>query len=160
MPRKALRATAAKTRKAGHHVIPRLDRGHIGANRLDDAGAFMAEHDRPVEREPPDTVDDMQIAVADAGGRRADQHLAPPRLVDLHRLDRQRLAHLAKDRSLDLHGYPPLEFLVSGGALRLPLIAPSRRIDRLHKLGGAKGRGFPLGGRIGVKRRALARLAP
>ena len=141
-------------------MIPGLDRDHIHADRLDDTGALMPEHNRPVEREPPDTVDDMQIAVADAGGRRADQHLAPPRLVDLHCLDCQRLAHLAKDRSLDLHGYPPLKFLVSGGALRLPLIAPSRRIDRLGERSGSERGGFPLGGRIGVKRRALAWLAP
>src|SRR5205823_1756460 len=94
MPRKALRAIAAKTRKAGHHVIPRFDRRHIRADRLDDPRAFVAEHDRPIEREPSDTVDDVQIAVTDAGGRGADQHLAPPWFVDLHRLDRQRLLHL------------------------------------------------------------------
>src|ERR1700730_3381588 len=108
MPRKALGAIAAKTRKESHHVIAGLDRRHIRADRLDDTCAFMAEHDRPVEREPSDTVDDVQIAVTDAGGRRADQHLAPPWLVDLNRLDRQRLLHLTKDGSLDLHGYPPL----------------------------------------------------
>jgi len=131
VPRKTLRAIAAKTRKASDHVIPRFDRGHIRADRLDDACALMAEHDRPVEREPPDAVDDVQVAMADAGGRRANQHLAPPRLVDLHRLDRQRLLDPAKDGGLDFHGSLP-EILISGGALRLPLIASSRRIDRLH----------------------------
>ena len=53
-------------------------------------------------------VDDMQIAVADAGGRGAHQHLAAPRLVDLDRLDRQRLMHLAENRGLDLHVVLPL----------------------------------------------------
>ncbi len=52
-------------------MIAGFDRGHIRADRLDDTRAFMAEHDRPVEREPPDTIDDVKIAVADAGGHGA-----------------------------------------------------------------------------------------
>jgi hypothetical protein len=98
-----LRAVAAKPRKARDDVIARFYGRDLGADRLDDTCAFMAEHNRPVEWEPPDTVDDMQIAVENAGGRRADQHLAPPWFVDLHHLDRQRLVHLAKDGSLNLH---------------------------------------------------------
>ena len=77
------------------------------ANRLDDPGALMAEHNRPVEREPPLPVDDMQIAVTHPGRRGADQHLAAPRLVDVDRFDGQRLVHLAKDRGVDLHFRPP-----------------------------------------------------
>jgi hypothetical protein len=61
-------------------------------------------------------------------------------------------------------GFPPwnaiAKILVSGGAPRLPLIAPSRRIDRLCEWSGSERGCFPLGGRIGVKRRALAWLAP
>ncbi len=89
-------------------MIPGLDRGHIRADRLDDFRAFMAEHDRPVEREPSDPVDDVKVAVADAGGHGAHQHLAAPRFVDLHRLDRQRLVHLPKDGCLDLHVLLPV----------------------------------------------------
>src|SRR5204863_9626475 len=130
------------------------------------------DHDRTVEREHPEPVDEMQSAVADAGRSRADQHLAPPWLVDLHRFDRQRLLNSAKDGSLDLQTFLPLYPVaprklgprgpgcgpvaldsrsrgndqslmifrasyglrpsIGGGALRLPLIASSRRIDRLR----------------------------
>jgi len=69
-------------------VIPGPHRRDVRADRLDDAGAFMAEHDRPVEREAPNAVHDMQIAVADAGRDGAHEHLASQRLVDIHRLDR------------------------------------------------------------------------
>ena len=95
----------------------------------------------------PIAVDHVQVAVADPGRRRADQHLAPPRLVDLHRLDRQRLVHLAKDGGLDLHRFlpHPVEFLsfilggaVMAAALLMPLIAPRRRVDRLGEPDGAE----------------------
>ncbi len=49
----ALRAVAAKAREAGDDMVARLDRRHVGADRLDHPGALVAEHDRPVEREPP-----------------------------------------------------------------------------------------------------------
>ena len=76
---------------------------HVLANRLDDAGALVAEHDRPVGREAADTVDDMQIAVADAGRDGADQHLAPRWRVDIDRFDRQRRVRLAENGGFDLH---------------------------------------------------------
>jgi hypothetical protein len=68
-------------------VIAGLDGCHLGANRLNDAGAFMAEYDWPIERKPPNAVDDVEVAVANAGGHGAHQHLAAPRLVNLHRFD-------------------------------------------------------------------------
>ena len=71
--------------------------GDVVADRLDDAGAFVAQHERPVEREAAEAVDHVQIAVADAGGDGAHQHLAAARLVDVDRLDGQRLVHLAED---------------------------------------------------------------
>src|ERR1700736_5894308 len=103
MPGEALWAVAAKARETSDDVIAGLDRRHLGADRLDDPRTLVAEHDRPVEREPALAVDDMQIAVAHPGRRGADQHLAAPRLVDLDRLDRQRLVHLAEDRGVDFH---------------------------------------------------------
>ena len=77
--------------------------GHVVADRLDDPGAFVAQHDRPVEREAADAVDDVQVAVTDAGRHGAHQHLAAERLVDVDRLDRQRFLHLAKYGGFDLH---------------------------------------------------------
>ena len=76
--RQALRAAAAEARRGRRRHGRRPAPGHVGADRLDDAGALVAEHDRPVEREAPDAVDDVQIAVADAGRDGAHQHLAAP----------------------------------------------------------------------------------
>jgi hypothetical protein len=57
------------------------------------------------------SVNDVQIAVAHAGGRGADQHLAAPRFVDVNSFDGQRLVDLAKDRGVDLHLSGPQEKL-------------------------------------------------
>src|SRR5215469_3034480 len=103
MTRKALRAIAAKAREAGDDVVAWFDRRHLVADRFDDPGTFVPEHDRPVEREAPLAVDDMKVAVAHPRRRGADQHLAAPGLVDVDRLNGQRLVHLAKDRGVDLH---------------------------------------------------------
>ena len=84
-------------------MIADPQRGDIGAHRLDDAGAFVAEHERPIEREAAAAVDDVQVAVADAGGDGAHQHLAAPRLVDVHLLDGQRFMHLAEDGGGHFH---------------------------------------------------------
>ena len=77
--------------------------GHVVADRLDNAGALVAEHDRPVGREASDTIDDMQIAVADPGRDGAHQHLAAQRLVDIDRFDRQRRVRLAENGGFYLH---------------------------------------------------------
>src|SRR5207248_641449 len=101
--RQALRAAAAKAGEAGNDMIARPHGRHVGADRLDDAGALMSEHDRPVEREAADAVDDMQIAVADAGRDGAHEHLAPQRLVHIDRFDRQEFMHFAENGGFDLH---------------------------------------------------------
>src|SRR5205809_449955 len=49
----ALRTAAAEAGEAGDDMVAGPHRRDIRADRLDDAGAFMAEHDRPVEREAP-----------------------------------------------------------------------------------------------------------
>ena len=78
--------------------------GDVGADRLDHPGALVTEHDRPVERPASDAVDDVQVAVADAGGDGAHQHLARHRPVEVDGLDGQRVVRLAEDRGFDLHG--------------------------------------------------------
>ena len=103
MAAEALRAVPAEPRQARHHVIARLHRRHVGAHRLDDTGALVAQHDRTVEREAALPIDDVQVAVAHARGRGADQHLTAPRLVDLDGLDRERLVHLAENGGLGVH---------------------------------------------------------
>src|SRR5271165_2391710 len=104
MTGKALRATAAKAGEASDDVIAGFYRGYFGADRLHYPGTLVSEDDRVVEREPPNAVHDVKVAVAHASRHSADQHLAAPRLVDVHRFDRQRLVHLAKHRGPDLHG--------------------------------------------------------
>ena len=78
MAGQALRAGAAEPGQAGDDMVAGPHAGHVVADRLDDAGALVAEHDRPVGREASDTIHDMQIAVADPGRDGADQHLAAP----------------------------------------------------------------------------------
>jgi len=84
-------------------MIARAHRGDVGADRFDDAGAFMAQHERAIQGEAAIAVHDMQIAVADAGGNGAHQHLAGARRVDVDGLDGERFVDLAKYRGVDLH---------------------------------------------------------
>src|SRR5712691_9102439 len=99
----ALRAAPAEAGETGHHVIAGTQGGHLRAHRLDDAGALVAEDIWSIQREPPEPIHDVEVAVADAGRGGADEDLAAPRLVDVHRFDRQRLVHLPEDRGLHLH---------------------------------------------------------
>ena len=103
MAAQALRAASAEAGETGDDVIAGPHGRHLGADRLHDAGAFVAQHERAIERVPADTVDDVEIAVAHAGRDGADEHLAAPRCVEVHVLDRQRLVHLAKDRGFHRH---------------------------------------------------------
>src|ERR1051325_3064001 len=106
MSRKTLRAAAAKPGETGDDMVARAHGRDIGADRLDHAGAFVAEHDRPVEREAADAVDDVEIAVADPGRDGAHQDLAADGLIDIDRLDRQRLLDFAEYGGFDLHRDP------------------------------------------------------
>ncbi len=73
-----------------------------GAERLDDAGALVADDDRQPRRQVAGHV--VQVAVADAGRLDAHEHLAGARRVELDVLDRQRLAGGAQHRGS--HGSP------------------------------------------------------
>ena len=103
MAAEALRTVAAEAGQAGDDVVAGLHRRHVGAHRLDDAGALVAEHDRAIERKAADPIDHVQIAMAHAGGGRAHQDLAAPRLVDLDGFDGQRLLHLPEHGGLSIH---------------------------------------------------------
>ena len=83
---------------------PGPHRRHVGADRLDDAGALVAQDERPIEREPAETVHHVQVAVADAGGDRLHQDLPAPRLVEFYRFDRQWFVHFAKHGCVGFHG--------------------------------------------------------
>src|SRR5258708_19342817 len=95
----ALRATAAEAGEAGDDMVARPQRRYIWADGFDDTGALVAEHDRPVERETADPVDDVQVAVADAGRDGAHQHLAAHGLVDIAPPHPQRPLSLPANRA-------------------------------------------------------------
>ena len=99
----ALRARPAEAGQAGDHVITRPHGRDLGPDRLHDTGALVAEDERAVQRVERLALDHVQVAVADAAGGGAYQHLAPPRIVDLDRLDRERLVQLPEDRRLHVH---------------------------------------------------------
>ena len=67
-------------------MVAGLQVAHAGADRLDDPGGFVAEHERHGERHPV-TVQRVDVAVAHAGGHDPDEDLADSRLVDLDVLD-------------------------------------------------------------------------
>ena len=94
-------------------MVAHPHRGDVGTDRLDDAGALMPQHERAIEREAAVAIHHVQVAVADAGGDRAHQHLAAPGLVDVDRFDGQWLVHLAKYGGVDLHGARFLRWLVA-----------------------------------------------
>src|SRR5262249_4980833 len=100
VPAETLGAASTEAGEAGDHGIAPAQGSDVGADRLHDARALVAEDVRPIERKPSQAVDDVEVAVADARRRRAHEDLAAPRLVDVDRFDRQRLVDLAKDRGL------------------------------------------------------------
>ena len=69
-----------------------LEAGHAGADRRDDARAFVTRNERQLRLHRPIAVRRMEIRVADAARDDLDQHLAGPRCRDRHFLDRERLA--------------------------------------------------------------------
>ncbi len=97
MPRQALLAGAAEPRQARDHVIAGAQGRHLVADGLHHPGALVAEDEGLVERISPEAIDDVQVAVTDAGRHRAHEHLASPRLVDVDVLDRERRVHLPED---------------------------------------------------------------
>src|SRR5262249_33594058 len=123
MSRQTLRTASAETGQARHHVIAGTQRGHVGTDSLDHTRALVAEDIGSIERKSPEAIDDVEVAVTDAGRRGADQDLAAPRLVDLHGFDRERLVHFPEDRGLYLH-----VVLLIRSALRLDHVEHQREV--------------------------------
>ncbi len=67
--RGAIITIAAKHGQTRNHVIARFDVAHLGTHFFNDAGGFMAEHDRGGRWIQP--LLEMDIAVTDAGGNGA-----------------------------------------------------------------------------------------
>lgn len=70
-------------------MVTRLHVAHILAHGLHDASALVAEHSR--HRAGILAFDQVQIAVAQARGRGADQYFPPARAGNVHVLDGERL---------------------------------------------------------------------
>ena len=69
-------------------MVARLDVGDIGADLFDDAGGLVAEDGRATaEGRAPLAVDEVEVGVADAAGRGADEHLGRLRVADLNVVD-------------------------------------------------------------------------
>ena len=131
-PTEALRAGAAEAGQAGDDMVADAHAGHVVADRLDHAGAFMAQHHRPVEWEPPEAVDDVQVGMADAGGDGAHQHLAAPGLVEIDSFDRQRSCTLRNTAALLCICHPSHDCRHYRRHATMPQTARrSRRIDSL-----------------------------
>ncbi len=81
----AIFALAAKGGEAGDDRVPRLYIGHLLADRIDDAGGFMAKHGRVF----PGifAVRHVQIGMADAACSSADADFAGAGFVDLDGFD-------------------------------------------------------------------------
>ena len=79
-------------------MIAGLHIGHVGADLLDDAGGFVAEHRRQRMRIQP--FHEVQVGMAEAGDAGADQHLARAGLRQADILDHQRLVDFMQDGGL------------------------------------------------------------
>ena len=90
---------------AEDHVIADRKAAHALTHFLDNARAFMPEHDR-LRRMAPGMF--VQIGMADAGGDEADAHLARAWLFLFELLERRRVAGAAADGGGDPHapGFP------------------------------------------------------
>ena len=94
----AIVAGAAEHRQTRHDVIAGLHIGDVGADLLDDAGGFMAEHRGQRMRIEP--FHEVQVGMAEAGDRGADQDFARAGIRHADILDHQRLVDFMQDGGL------------------------------------------------------------
>ena len=91
----AVRALVTAPTSASEDVIPYLDAGDLRTDGLDDAGDLVAEDRR--ERMWPEPVEEEEVAVADACGRRPNEHLPTSRGSDGDRLEFKWRTHFVHD---------------------------------------------------------------
>ena len=89
-------AGAAWSEPAEHDPVAACDVADALADLLDDAAAFVPEHER--RRLGPLADDDVQVGVAHAGRLEPDRDLAASRVVEPERLDRHRLLDAGEHR--------------------------------------------------------------
>ena len=101
MPRTAStpRTPAAGRAPAHDHPVAHADVLDAFANRLDDTGPLVAEHDRR-HLPPAARPDDVQVRVADAAGLDPDERLALARRLELECLDRHAAGRCQDDAAI------------------------------------------------------------
>src|SRR5687768_15202969 len=97
----AVEAAAAMRVPGRDDRVPGLYRRHLAAHGLDHARAFVAEHDGKLVREAP--LHHFQVAMAKAARAIADEDVRGTGLLELDRLDAQRLADAVQDRGAEAH---------------------------------------------------------
>ena len=75
-------------------MVARLDVGDLAADLIDNSSGLMSEHGG--RRKGIQTIDEMEIAMADAARDGADQDLALARLIDLNVFNRKGLVRPVK----------------------------------------------------------------
>ena len=122
MAGQAVFAVAAEDREAGDHVVAGLHVAHLGAHRLDDPGALVAHHDR--RGDGVLALHEVQVAVAEPGGGRANEDLIGAGGVDGDLLEGQLSGDGMEDGSA--HGQ---SFAHCNTASSLPRRWPRSRIS-------------------------------
>ena len=100
-PLDTCRTDTARRCPAEHNMIARTDPRDARADFANDAGAFVAEHQRSAHR--PLIARRVQIAMAHTSGFDLDQHFSGSRRIELGFFDRQRLSAFPQDGGGDLH---------------------------------------------------------
>ena len=100
----AARDAGAAEGEGQDDAVARADARDTRPDRLHDAAAFVAEHDRQGQREVAAT--DSKVGVTDARGNQAYQDLVDTGIFELQRLDGEGVLAFAQDGGVDLHGSP------------------------------------------------------
>jgi hypothetical protein len=95
-------ALPALGREEGDDVVAHRQRGDAPADRLDNAGALVAEHGRRIAGRVG-AGGGVEVRMTDAASVQANQHLPAPRLRQLDLLHRQRLTELFQHSCTHLH---------------------------------------------------------
>ena len=123
----AVVAMAAEDGETSDDVIARLELAHLEAYLFHDPGGLVAQDGGGGEG--IEAVDEVQVAVADAGGDGAHEHLATHGLVDVDFLDRQGLMRAMEHGSF--HGGLLLDFTGPGASHREQAQRVRRRARRV-----------------------------
>ena len=104
-------------------MVARLGQGHVASDRLDDAGALVAEDDR--QRIGKLALDHLEVGVAKAARLVAHQHVVRLQFRDGDLADDHRLVHPLEDGGIELHVVPPQLARIAGASRSRTFSAPA-----------------------------------